>query len=176
MSLPPDYCSSQQVQMTCMRKATSAFTQFDEPAKIAVSRSARRKGPCKRVRSRAEIIPSDGLTLHQREEQCEAVLAAAGIEMMSLTLSRAVELHMILEDKNVKRALRVATVSSMCSESDVNMFFPVFQFALDAALIEFPYGHGVMDTRSAFVKAAWHKIRHLEHVPKGMVALPSECD
>ena len=137
--------------------AACPFAAFDEPAWVVSGR----KKIFKKVKSKD--VASDGLTLKDREATCSEVLAKAGISEASLTLVRAVKLHATLEDKDLKRALRVAIVSKtlVCADNGVSLLLPLFNSELKVALSELADSvdsRAVANTRAAFVKAAKHKV------------------
>ena len=84
----------------------------NKPATVVIAGMKQKRVRPRRVKPSKKEVKSDGLTLQQREANSWEILAKAGIDISTLPLLRAVKLHTVAEDKDVRCALRVASVSN----------------------------------------------------------------
>ena len=140
----------------------------NKPATVVIAGMKQKRVRPRRVKPSKKEVKSDGLTLQQREANSWEILAKAGIDISTLPLLRAVKLHTVAEDKDVRCALRVASVSKspFCVEGGKTFLLPLFLSDLDAAVSELSDTNAKKDTKSAFVKAALDKVDQSKLVVK----------
>jgi hypothetical protein len=138
------------------------------------------RGRKPRKRNRVNKCPSDGLTLAEREDVAREMLTNVGINACQITLEEAIAWHIISEDNEFKRGLRVAVAANRITGKTTELLHcQLGTFLLDLDAIVTSCGADDMkarNIRALFVKSALHRVDPETHECRSSKSTGDEGD